>query len=290
MSHQDGGMRRLVLTVTCPDRTGIVAGVTGFIARYGGWVVEAAQHGDLSTGRFFQRIEVLADSLPFGPSEFGHRFADVARELQLEWHLSDTDVRKRVVVLVSRADHCLADLLHRWRSGDLHCDIPAVVSNHPDLRPLVEWHGVEFFHVPQVAAPRAGTFAEIVSIVERAQADVIVLARYMQILPAEVCARYPARIINIHHSFLPSFAGARPYDQAFQRGVKLIGATCHYVTAELDAGPIIEQDTSRIDHADTVADLLRIGRDIERAVLARGLRWHLEDRVLVNGNRTVVFA
>jgi len=282
-------MRRLVLTITCPDGTGIVAAVTGFIAEHGGWVVEAAQHGDLATGRFFQRIEVLADTLPFGPDGFAERFADVARRFELEWHLSDTEARKRVVLLASREDHCLADILHRWRNGDLACDIPLVIANHPDLRPLVEWHGVEFRHVPVTPESRAGAFEAVASLFEAAGGDVMVLARYMQILPAELCARYPGRIINIHHSFLPSFAGARPYHQAFERGVKLIGATCHYVTAALDEGPIIEQDTTRIDHADTVEALQRIGRDIERSVLVRGLRWHLEDRVLLNGARTVVF-
>jgi formyltetrahydrofolate deformylase len=275
--------------VTCPDRTGIVAAVTGFIASHGGWVVEAAQHGDLTTGQFFQRIEMMADSLPFGAEEFGQRFAGVADELQLDWHLSDTEVRKRVVIMVSREDHCLADLLHRWRSGDLQCDIPVVISNHPDLRPLVEWHGIDFVHIPVAKETKAEAFAEVTRVVDSVAADVIVLARYMQIVPPDMCDRYPGRIINIHHSFLPSFAGARPYHQAFDRGVKLIGATCHYVTAELDAGPIIEQDISRIDHGDTVEELLRIGRDVERSVLARGLRWHLEDRVLINQNRTVVF-
>ena len=279
-----------MLTVTCPDRVGIVAAVTGFIADHGGWVVEAAQHGDLVTGRFFQRIEVLADSLDVGPEEFGRQFGSLAERLSMDWHLTDTDVPKRVVVLVSRQDHCLADLLHRWRSGDLACAIPCVISNHEDLRSLVEWHGIAFHHVPVTAATKTEAFAQTVRLFDQARGDVMVLARYMQILPADVCARYPGRIINIHHSFLPSFAGARPYHQAFERGVKLIGATCHYVTAELDAGPIIEQDTSRIDHGDTVEDLMRIGRDVERSVLARGLRWHLEDRVLVNGNRTVVFA
>jgi formyltetrahydrofolate deformylase len=288
-SDNDGWMRRLVLTVTCPDRTGIVAAVTGFIASHGGWVVEAAQHGDLLSGQFFQRIEVLAESLPFGAEEFGRRFDEVADEFQLNWHLSDTDVPQRVVILVSREDHCLADLLHRWRSGSLSCDIPAVISNHPDLRSLVEWHGIDFVHVPVARGHEAEAFSDVVAVLDSSAADVVVLARYMQILPGEVCDRYPGRIINIHHSFLPSFAGARPYHQAFERGVKLIGATCHYVTAELDAGPIIEQDTTRIDHGDTVDDLLRIGRDIERSVLARGLRWHLEDRVLLNDNRTVVF-
>jgi formyltetrahydrofolate deformylase len=286
----NGTMRRYILTVTCPDGTGIVAGVTGFIAAHGGWVVEAAQHSDLDTGRFFQRIEVTAEHLAVGPDQFADQFATVAEQFNLDWHLSDTDVRKKVVVLVSKEDHCLADLLHRWRNGDLPCDIPLVISNHPDLRTLVEWHGIEFRHVPFVPDRKAEAFAEVAELYDRAGGDVMVLARFMQILPLDLCERYPGRIINIHHSFLPSFAGARPYHQAFARGVKLIGATCHYVTAELDAGPIIEQDTTRIDHGDTVEELLRIGRDIERSVLVRGLRWHLEDRVLINGTRTVVFA
>ncbi len=289
-SASPGGDRRLVLTVTCPDRTGIVAAVTGFIAEHGGSVVEAAQHADLGTGRFFQRIEILAESLPFGPDEFAGRFDHVANRLELDWKLRDTGVRRRVVILASKEDHCVADLLHQWRSGDLDADIPLVISNHPDLRPLVDWHGIEFRHVPFAADRKFEAFAEVASLFDAAGGDVMVLARFMQILPADLCSRYPWQIINIHHSFLPSFAGARPYHQAFERGVKLIGATCHYVTDELDAGPIIEQDTMRIDHADDVRELLRIGRGIERTVLARGLRWHLQDRVLVNGNRTVVFA
>jgi formyltetrahydrofolate deformylase len=283
-------MRRFVLTVSCPDRVGIVAAVTGFIASHGGWVLEAAQHGDLKTSQFFQRIEVLAESLPFELDEFGERFGEVAREFQLTWSLTDSDVAKRVVLLASREDHCLSDVLHKWRTGDLTCDIAAVISNHDELRSLVEWQGIEFFHVPIAPSDKERAFSEVASIVEAARVDVIVLARFMQILPAELCERYAGRIINIHHSFLPSFAGARPYHQAFDRGVKLIGATCHYVTADLDQGPIIEQDTRRIDHSDTVEDLLRIGREIESSVLARGLRWHLEDRVLINGDRTVVFA
>ncbi|HVX22817.1 MAG TPA: formyltetrahydrofolate deformylase [Acidimicrobiales bacterium] len=283
-------MRRYILTVTCPDRVGIVAAVTGFIAGHGGWVLEAAQHGDLSTGRFFLRIETLADSLPFGPDGLGDRFGPVAAEFDMDWRLTDTDVRKRVVILASKEPHCLADLLYRWRSGDLDCDIPCVVANHDTLRSEVEGHGVPFHHVPVDPADKSAAFAEIGRLFEGVGGDVMVLARYMQILPPDLCARYPGRIINIHHSFLPSFAGARPYHQAFERGVKLIGATCHYVTADLDAGQIIEQDTRRIDHGDSVDELVRIGRDVERTVLARGLRWHLEDRVLVNGNRTVVFA
>lgn len=283
-------MRRYVLTVICPDRVGIVAAVSGFIADHGGWVLEAAQHGDLSSGRFFLRIEVIADTLPFGPDELDRRFAAVAEELAMTYRVTDTDVRKRVVVLVSREEHCLADLLYRWRSGDLPCDIVAVVSNHDHLRSTVEWHGIPFHHVPIDRHGRSGGFAEVGRLLDELAADVVVLARFMQVLPGWLCERYAGRLINIHHSFLPSFAGAKPYHQAFERGVKLIGATCHYVTAELDQGPIIEQDTRRIDHADSIDELVRVGRDIERSVLARGLRWHVEDRVLLNGSRTVVFA
>ena len=286
-------MRRYVLTVTCPDRVGIVAAVTGLIAGQGGSVLEAAQHGDLGTGRFFLRIEIVADSLPagFGPTELAAAFEPVAREYGMDWRLSDTDVPKRVALFVSKEDHCLADLLYRWRAGELECDIPCVVSNHDDLRPLAEWHGVTFRHVPVGAEPAAkeAAFAAMGSILEEERVDVAVLARYMQILPASFCAGREGRIINIHHSFLPSFAGARPYHQAYERGVKLIGATCHYVTAALDEGPIIEQDTRRIDHGDSVDELRRVGRDVERIVLARGLRWHLQDRVLLNGSKTVVF-
>jgi formyltetrahydrofolate deformylase len=279
-------MRRYVLTITCPDRIGIVAAVTGFIASHGGSVLEAAQHGDLSSGLFFLRIEVTAESVPFGPDQFRALFAPVATEFSMEWQLTDTDVRKRVLLLVSREDHCLADLLYRWRSDDMECDITSVVSNHEDLRSFVEWHEIPFHAIP---VPPEAAFGEIRRIFEQERADVMVLARYMQILPASVCTALSGRIINIHHSFLPSFAGSRPYHQAFARGVKLIGATCHYVTADLDEGPIIEQDTRRIDHADSPEELRRVGRDIERTVLARGLRWHLEDRVLLNGSKTVVF-
>jgi formyltetrahydrofolate deformylase len=286
-------VRRYILTINCPDRVGIVAAVTGLIAGQGGSVLEAAQHGDLATGRFFLRIEIVAESLPegFGPGELSAAFEPVAAEFGMDWKLSDTDVPKRVVLFASKEDHCVTDILYRWRSGELECDVPRVISNHEDLRALVEWHGVRFKCVPVGSDPavKATAFEEMDSILAEERADVIVLARYMQILPASFCEGREGRIINIHHSFLPSFAGARPYHQAFERGVKLIGATCHYVTAELDEGPIIEQDTRRIDHGDSVAELQRVGREVERSVLARGLRWHLEDRVLLNGNKTVVF-
>ncbi|HVT41951.1 MAG TPA: formyltetrahydrofolate deformylase [Acidimicrobiales bacterium] len=291
-------MRRYILTITCPDRIGIVAAVTGLIAGLEGSVLEAAQHGDLEAGSFFLRIEILADSLPddFGPDDFAAAFEPLAREFDMAWHLADTDRPKRAILFVSKEDHCLADLLQRWRAGELECELPAVISNHEDLRSLVEWHGVAFHHVPVPPSAddadgtgKAAAFEEMDRIVRENRADVLVLARYMQVLPASFCADRLGRIINIHHSFLPSFAGARPYHQAHQRGVKLIGATCHYVTADLDEGPIIEQDTRRIDHGDSVDELRRVGRDVERTVLARGLRWHLEDRVLLNGHKTVVF-
>jgi formyltetrahydrofolate deformylase len=286
-------VRRFILTINCPDRVGIVAAVTGLIAGHGGSVLEAAQHGDLATGRFFLRIEIVAESLPdgFGHAELAAVFEPVAAEFAMDWKLSDTDAPKRVVLFASKEDHCVADLLYRWRSGELECEMPCVISNHEDLRGLVEWHGVRFRCVPvgSEASAKAAAFSEMESLLAQERADVIVLARYMQILPPSFCEGREGRIINIHHSFLPSFAGARPYHQAFERGVKLIGATCHYVTVELDEGPIIEQDTRRIDHGDSVAELRRVGREVERSVLARGLRWHLEDRILLNGHKTVVF-
>jgi formyltetrahydrofolate deformylase len=278
---------RYTLTLSCPDRVGIVAAVSSFVAQHGGYIVEASYHTDQEAQRFFMRQEIRADSLPFDAAELRVRFAKLAEQFQMNWQISDSAVKKRVVLLVSRQDHCLNDLLHRWRSRELLVDIPCVISNHEDLRGFVEWHGIPFHYVDMQDKPAA--YAEIARRFDAEQADVMVLARFMQIVPPDICTRYAGRIINIHHSFLPSFVGARPYHQAFQRGVKLIGATCHYVSDELDAGPIIEQDTMRIDHGDTVDDMVRYGKDIEKAVLARGLRYHVEDRVLVCGNKTIVF-
>lgn len=280
---------RFVLTLSCPDRVGVVAGVAGFFAGLGGWILEASHHADSAVGRFFLRQEVRASSLPFGVDELRGRFAPLADALEMDWQVTDTAVRKRVVILVSTQEHCLYDLLGRWRAGELDVDIPCVISNHGALRGIVEWHGIEFHHVPVDPADRSVHFASVRRLVDEAAADCVVLARYMQVLPAELCAAYPGRIVNIHHGFLPSFQGARPYHQAYERGVKLIGATCHYVTPELDAGPIIEQDVIRIDHSDSVEDYVRSGKDIEKAVLARGLRYHLEDRVLLHGGKTIVF-
>jgi formyltetrahydrofolate deformylase len=279
----------LTLCISCPDRVGIVARVSTFLAQHGGWILESNHHADAATRRFFMRNVVRADSLPFGPEALCERFAPIAEEFDMEWRLGDSNRPSRVVLLASKADHCLVDVLHRWRSGDLQCVIPCVISNHPDLRPFVEFHGIPYHHVPVTPETKAAAYARIAELFEAAGGDVMVLARYMQVLSPELCARYRGRIINIHHSFLPSFVGAGPYRQAFDRGVKLIGATCHYVTDELDEGPIIEQDVIRIDHGDSIDDLVRYGKDIERQVLARGLKYHLEDRVLLNGHKKVVF-
>ena len=284
--HRD---RFYTLAASCPDQVGIIARITGFIAEHGGWVLESSFHADDFARRYFMRIEIKADSLPFMLAEFRSRFAPVAESLQMDWKISDSAVKKRVVVMVSKQEHCLYDLLARWQSKELDIEIPCVISNHDTFKGFVEWHGIPFHHVPVEAANKAAAYAEVHRLVEEVRGDTVVLARYMQILSPELCAAYPGQIINIHHSFLPSFVGAKPYHQAYERGVKLIGATCHYVTAELDQGPIIEQDVIRIDHSDAPDDMVRYGKDIEKTVLARGLRYHLEDRVLTHGNKTIVF-
>ncbi|MEP9395402.1 formyltetrahydrofolate deformylase [Gordonia sp. VNQ95] len=290
--------RRYVLTLGCQDQTGIVARISTFLAEIGGWITEAAYHSDEDSGWFFTRQAVRADSVSLPLDEVRSRFAEVAAEWgpQTEWKLTDTGERKSVVLLVSKESHCLTDLLGRADRGELPATVSAVVGNHPDLQELTERFGVKFHHVPfagpdgrSSARSKRAAFDQVEAIVDGYAPDAVVLARFMQILPPELCEAWAGRAINIHHSFLPSFIGARPYHQAFARGVKLIGATCHYVTADLDAGPIIEQDVTRIDHSDAVIDMVRQGRDIETLVLARGLRWHLEDRVLVHGRKTVVF-
>jgi len=292
--HQE---RFFTLSASCPDRVGIVAKVATFFADHKGWILETANHSEPAIdsadpgtpGRYFMRIEVKADSLPFMLTELRERFAPIAAELDMDWRITDSAVKKRLVVLVSKQEHCLYDLLARWQSKELNVEIPCVISNHDSFRGFVEWHGIPFHHVPVNADNKARAYGEVQRIFDEVRGDCMVLARYMQILSPELCRSNPGRIINIHHSFLPSFVGAKPYHQAYQRGVKLIGATCHYVTEELDQGPIIDQDVIRIDHSDAVADMVRYGKDIEKTVLARGLRYHLEDRVLVHGNKTVVF-
>jgi formyltetrahydrofolate deformylase len=281
--------QRFTLSLSCPDRIGIVAAVSTFLAQHQGWITESSHHADVPTGRFFMRVELLADSMQSTAEELRALFTPIATEFQMDWRISDSAKKKRLVVLVSKQEHCLYDLLARWHASELDVDIPCVISNHETFRGLVEWHGIPFHHVPVTPENKAEAYARVEQLYREVQGDVMVLARYMQILSPELCENFPGQIINIHHSFLPSFVGAKPYHQAFERGVKLIGATCHYVTSELDQGPIIEQDVIRIDHSDSPEDLVRYGKDIEKAVLARGLRYHLEDRVLVNGRKTVVF-
>ena len=277
------------LVVSCPDRTGIVAKVSNFLATYNGWITEASYHADQKNGWFFMRNEIKASSIPFSVDDFKIAFQPIAKEFSMTWSISDSDTQKRVVLMVSKESHCLADLLHRWHSKELDAEIVAVISNHDDLRRMVEWHDIPYHYVPVDPEDKASAFAEVNRLVQCYDTDLVVLARYMQILPAELCEQYSGRVINIHHSFLPSFAGAKPYHQAYDRGVKLIGATCHYVTQDLDEGPIIDQDVIRISHSDAIEDMVRLGKDAEKNVLARGLRLHLEDRVIIHENKTVVF-
>lgn len=280
---------RYILTLSCPDRVGIIAKVSSFIAAHDGGIDESASHTDPYSGYFFMRQEIFADSLTLSLPAFREAFSKIAAGFDMQWNISDSAVKKQVVILVSKQDHCLVDLLYRWRSGDFIFDIPCVISNHDDLRDVVEWHDIPYIHIPVVAENKIAAHQQMWRLFEHYHGDVMVLARYMQVLPAEMCAAYPGRIMNIHHGLLPAFVGAKPYHQALERGVKQIGATCHYITSELDAGPIVEQDVIRVDHTDTIEDLLQLGRDVEKTVLSRGVRYHVEDRVLMHGNRTVVF-
>lgn len=276
------------LVIACPDRVGIVAKVSQFIAEYNGWVTDASYHSDQEIGWFYMRNEIKADSLSIGLREFKAAFQKVAEEYSMEWFINDSTVRKNVAILASHASHCLADLLYRWHSGDLFCNIPCVIANHENLREMVEWHDIPFHYVPFEKDKKKEAFKQVEDILEKHSTDTIVLARFMQILPPEICQRYSDRVINIHHSFLPSFIGANPYQKAYDRGVKLIGATCHFVTADLDEGPIIEQDVVRVSHRHTKDDMVRLGKDVEKGVLARGVEAHLQDRVFVHGNKTIV--
>ncbi len=281
--------RRYILTITCPDTVGIVAAVSGFLTEHDAFITEAAQFGDPTSRRFFMRIVFTAGALMPPRAELAKRFMAVAQRFQMIWRIHDADARPRVAILVSKFGHCLNDLLHRWYTGSLPVDIPCVISNHEDMRQIVEWHGVPYHHLPVRAETKLEQEARVAGVLEESGADLVVLARYMQILSPGMCERLAGRAINIHHSFLPSFKGARPYHQAHKRGVKIIGATAHYVTTDLDEGPIIEQAVERVDHTHTPEDLVAIGRDIENVVLARAVRYHIEHRVLLNGNKTVVF-
>lgn len=279
---------QFVLTISCPDRTGIVSKVSSFLAQNKCLINEANHHADTELGMFFMRNEI--SNLNMSEEAFKQAFSAIADDFDMDWNLSSKAQKKRVLIMVSKQDHCLHDLLYRWKSGEMDYDIPCVISNHPDLKDLVEWHGIPYVHIPVTPDNKPHAFAEVVKWVNHYQADTIVLARYMQIIPPDLCQKYPGQIINIHHSFLPSFIGAKPYHQAFDRGVKLIGATCHYVTEDLDAGPIIEQEVRRVSHSESAEEMVMLGKDVEKNALARGLKFHLEDRVLLSGNKTIVFA
>ncbi|MBU6499186.1 MAG: formyltetrahydrofolate deformylase [Rhodospirillales bacterium] len=279
-----------ILTLSCPNRPGIVAAIATAIFRHGGNILAAQQFDDADSNRFFARIVLDHPENRLDVARLDGALGAVAAEFAMEYTLRNRALRKRVMLLVSRFDHCLADLLYRWRIGELPMQVAAIVANHPrQTYSHLDLAGIDFHHLPVTPADKPEQEARLLELISATGSEVVVLARYMQVLSDDLAHRLAGRCINIHHSFLPGFKGARPYHQAHRRGVKLIGATAHYVTAALDEGPIIEQDVERISHADTPEDLIRQGRDIERRVLSRALRWHLEDRILLNGSRTVVF-
>jgi len=288
-NRRENRENRARMLISCPDRPGVVAAVSRFLFENGANIVQSDQYTmDPSGGMFFIRIEFDLDGLAERLPELKARFAETAKAFGMTWRITRADVRKRLAIFVSREDHCLLELLWQWQAGDLDADIAMVISNHPHMRELAESFGIPYHHVP--VTPETKREAEQKQLeLMRGKVDAVVLARYMQILSPEMIRHYPNRIINIHHSFLPAFVGSNPYRQAYDRGVKLIGATAHFVTEELDAGPIIEQDVQRVSHRDSVEDLKRIGRHIERIVLARAVKWFTEDRILVHGNKTVVF-
>jgi formyltetrahydrofolate deformylase len=276
-----------VLLIDCPDRKGLVARVSGLLFERGANILHADQHIDHGLGLFFMRVEFELEG--FDLEGFRAAFAALASDLDMTWKLTSSARKPRVALFCSQYLHCMADLLHRWRTGELVCEIPLIVSNHRAVENLAAFYRVPFEHVPVTAETRAAAEARQVALLEQNEIELVILARYMQILSPAFVARYPAGVINVHHSFLPAFTGARPYHAAHARGVKLIGATSHYVTEVLDDGPIIEQDVARISHRDQVEDLVARGRDLERMVLSRAVRWHLDRRILCYGNKTVVF-
>ena len=283
-----------ILLISCPDQKGEVASIADFVYRHGGNILHADEHADEESGLFLMRVEFDPKDFDINLSQpdvadFAAQFNPVAAKFQMKWRLAQSSHRARMIIFVSKYDHCLVDLLYRQKSGELACDIPLIISNHPDNQPIAEFYKIPYAIISVAKENKTQAETKIQSLIDQHRPDFMVLARYMQILSNDFVNRYPQRIINIHHSFLPAFVGARPYHQAFERGVKLVGATSHYVTEVLDDGPIIEQDVVRVSHRDTVEDLIRKGRDLEKVVLSRAVRWHVENRVLVYGNKTVVF-
>jgi formyltetrahydrofolate deformylase len=277
------------LLIDCPDRKGLVAAIAEFLYSHGANILHADQHQDNDLALFFMRVEWEMADFDLPPGRFEAEFEPLAARFQMNWKVRYSAHLPRVAVFVSRERHCLLDLLHRWQIGELRCEIPLIVGNHEDARPLAGFYGVPFHHIPVTRETREVAERRQLELLRENGVELVVLARYMQILSPEFVACYPNGIINVHHSFLPAFSGAKPYHAAYQRGVKLIGATSHFVTAELDCGPIIEQDVTRISHRYELEDLKEKGRDLERVVLSRAVRWSLENRILVYGNKTVVF-
>lgn len=278
-----------ILLLSCPDNKGVVASVADFIYRHNGNILHADEHADEGSNLFLMRVEFDPAEFDIPPEDFATRFTPTANRFHMRWRLAQSSNRPKMVILVSRYDHCLVDLLYRHRSGELACDIPLIISNHPDNRAVAEFNGIPYEVIEVSKENRSAAEKKIRTLVSDCGADFMVLARYMQVLSDDFVQQFPQRIINIHHSFLPAFVGAKPYHQAFRRGVKLIGATSHYVTEVLDDGPIIEQDVVRISHRDSLEDLLQKGRDLEKVVLSRAVRWHIQNRILLYGNKTVVF-
>ncbi len=278
-----------ILLVSCPDRKGVVASIADFIYQHNGNILHADEHADEGSNLFLMRVEFDPRDFDINLAEFRRHFVPTAEKFEMKWRLAQSSHRHKMAILVSRFDHCLVDLLYRHKSGELACDIPLIISNHRDNQPIADFYQIPYFLVPVAKDNKREAEEKILALLNQHAPDFIVLARYMQILSNHFVNTFPHRIINIHHSFLPAFIGARPYHQAFERGVKLIGATSHYVTEVLDDGPIIEQDVVRISHRDSVDDLLQKGRDLEKVVLSRAVRWHIENRILLYGNKTVVF-
>ena len=283
----DGNAMHGVLRLSCPDRMGIVAGVGAFLFERGCNIVESAQFGDPKSRRFFMRVSFSSHGVDL--SVMRGEFAGLAERFSMQWEIVDMAMKPRAIIMVSRFGHCLNDLLYRWRTGALPIEIRAIVSNHRDWYQLAAAHDIPYHHLPVTTEDKPRRERQLLDIFEEERCDLLVLARYMQVLSPQLCEKLEGRAINIHHSFLPSFQGARPYQQAHDRGVKLMGATAHYVTSDLDEGPIIEQDVARVDHAMALEDCINTGRDVECAVLARAVKWHAEHRILLNGSRTVVF-
>ena len=279
-----------ILILKCPDRKGVVAAVSGFLADNDASIVESNHFNDPMAGQFYMRTVFRPDGAMPPVEALAAGFALIAQRFAMTWSLHDVAVKPRVIIAVSKFGHCLFDLLHRWRAGLLPAEIVGVISNHDDLRSFVEWSGVPFHHLPVTAATKADQEQTLLALAEEQRVDLVVLARYMQILSPALCERLTGRCINIHHSFLPGFKGAKPYHQAHARGVKIIGATAHYVTTDLDEGPIIEQGVQRVDHSHSPDELVQLGRDVECTVLARAVGWHVEHRVLIEGGKTIVFA